>query len=348
MDPDVTVVSGAEVVIDSGTWTTGEGHTLVGPVVDISSGHIDSTDVALELHIADQVESWVLDVAIAVPWPVLKVVRVDIEDVPPGGGSGDGVLDADESAVLEITIANSGDLPTADDVVGTLSVGSGSTATANILLAEDDFGVISAGAVRDDDGFSLELTSGVAGDTLNLVFSMTDGVSTWVDTIEFVLGEPPWISLSTLDDDQGDVVDDYSWDFINGRYRVVDGVVEMVLESATPYDAGSLFLEGWGQAPGSSYSYLRWVLQAGTTSMQGYTSGDGFATIGTMDVDFLSSTEVGLSWSIEDMDVATNSFSIGWAAGWCGPESYYCDHFPDGWGYPYVSFSTGDWFTVEW
>jgi hypothetical protein len=40
--------------------------------------------------------------------------------------------------------------------------------------------------------------------------------------------------------------------------------------------------------------------------------------------------------------------AIGFAAGWCGPPTYYCDQYPDGWGYPYDAFSTGEWFDLRW
>ena len=43
-----------------------------------------------------------------------------------------------------------------------------------------------------------------------------------------------------------------------------------------------------------------------------------------------------LDLGIAVMDLALDGFSMGFAAGWCGPPEYYCDLFPDGWGYPFT------------
>ena len=82
--------------------------------------------------------------------------------------------------------------------------------------------------------------------------------------------------------------------------------------------------------------------------MQGYEDGEGFSEIGELGVEFLSGTELELTWAVEDMALSQDSFKLGLAAGWCGPDSYYCDHFPDGWGYPYVSFTMEDWVEISW
>ena len=55
-------------------------------------------------------ESFLRTATLNVPWPVLEVSRVVIDD--SASGDGDGVLDPDESAELEIYVLNSGDLST--------------------------------------------------------------------------------------------------------------------------------------------------------------------------------------------------------------------------------------------
>ena len=42
------------------------------------------------------------------------------------------------------------------------------------------------------------------------------------------------------------------------------------------------------------------------------------------------------------------ALQLGFGTGWCGAPEYYCDQFPDAWGYPYDSFSTADWFMLAW
>jgi hypothetical protein len=238
-------------------------------------------------------------------------------------------------------------MSTFSTVTGVLSIESSSTASGTLTEDEGYFGSFSSGTSRDEDDFELSV-SGSAGDTLDLLLTLEDGIATYEARTQLVLGEPPWQSLNATDDEIGDVLDDYEFDIVNGQYRVVDGTVELILESAEAYDSSTLFLEAWGASSGADFLYYRWVLQSGGTTFQGYDSSTGFETIGTLDVDFIDETHVMWTWQVEDMGLFSDEFSIGMAAGWCGPDEYYCDHFPDGWGYPYVSFSTSSWFDLSW
>ena len=102
----------------------------------------------------------------------------------------------------------------------------------------------------------------------------------------------------------------------------------------------------WGSSNGASYPFYRWVLQGGTASLQGYDS--GFFTIADVEVDFLNSNQVLLRWDPSSMGLSQQSLRVGLGSGWCGPPEYFCDHFPDGWGYPYVSYSDQNWFSYQW
>ena len=120
------------------------------------------------------------------------------------------------------------------------------------------------------------------------------------------------------------------------------------LSSDVTIDPSTLFIEAWGASSGSDYTYYRWVLQSGAGTFQGYTGSAGFQTIGTLTATFPGNDDVILSFDSADMGLLTDSFSLGLAAGWCGPPDYYCDHFPDYWGYPYDAFSSSRWFDVRW
>ena len=122
----------------------------------------------------------------------------------------------------------------------------------------------------------------------------------------------------------------------------------MQIETVTPVDPATAFFEAWGTSGGGGYAYYRWVLQSGVATMQGYISGVGFQPLGTMTAVYEDEYHVILSFDSADMDLALDSFNFGIAAGWCGPPEYFCDHYPNNWGYPYVSFSSGDGFTVSW
>ena len=61
-----------------------------------------------------------------------------------------------------------------------------------------------------------------------------------------------------------------------------------------------------------------------------------------------SGNELLLEWDPAIMDLSIDGFSMGFGAGWCGPPEYYCDSFPDAWGYTYDSYDSGDWLDLEW
>lgn len=342
VDSDVAVSAGATFTLDADVWQAGEQHVITGPQIDITTDHADSTPARFQLQLSDGVESWTADVDVAVPWPVLKITGVEIDD-----SGGDGVLDPGESADIEITVVNTGDLAAFSPISGTLSVADSSTASATVTGADGSFGRLNAGSDRDDD-FSLTIDGGAVGDTLDLVLDMADDTATYSSSVQLVLGEAPWLSLSSTDDDLGDNLDGYGFDFVNAKYRVSGTQVELWLSSDVAIDPATLFIEAWGSSSGADYTYYRWVLQSGTGTFQGYTGSAGFQTIGTLSVDFPGNDDVILGFDTTDMGLITDSFSIGLAAGWCGPPDYYCDHFPDYWGYPYDSFSSSAWFDVRW
>ena len=161
------------------------------------------------------------------------------------------------------------------------------------------------------------------------------------------MGEAPWYSLSAQRDDVGDVDGDSSIDLYAVDVRVFEGRIELRIESATEIDQGIAFLEIWGSSGGADYTFYRWVMQSGVGTMQGYTSAQGFQDLGPLDIEFEDAYHVTLGWEIADMDLSQNQMSLGFAAGWCGPPDYYCDQFPDNWGYPYEWLDTSLWLNLS-
>ena len=339
-DPDVSVGSGETFSLSSSVWSSGATLSGSGPQVSLSGDHVDSTPIHLDLLLDDGVESWVIEVPIEVPWPVLRVFEIRIDDE-----GGDGVLDAGESATLEVTIANTGSMNTFGPVYGSASVASTSTASATINGDSTYFGSINIGKTRDAE-FDIQVSGGSTGDTVDLEFSFTDGTESYVTTTQLVLGEPPWQMLSTTDDPVGDAIDAYGFDFVNGAYRINGDTAELWLTSDVAFDQETLFIEIWGSSSGTPYSWYRWVVQSGNADLQGYSG--GFTTIGAAEVDYIGPKDLILRWSLADMDLAVSSINMGLAAGWCGPPEYFCDHFPDNWGYPYDTFSTSSWYSLSW
>ncbi len=341
LDEDVVVYGGEELSITTGVWRTGVIVTLEGLSLDVAADHDDSTPVTLLLTVDDGLERWELPVELEVPWPVLQTLSVEIDDE-----GGDGRLDAGEEAELTITLANSGDLRTFGPLDAALSVADGSAVGATLGVTEDSLSSIDAASTRETDGYTLVAGDGETGEVLTLLLSLEDGTASYAVPVEIPLGEVPWARVGATNDDAGDNVDDYAFDYTSIRWREEDGVLSFWLSSDVAYDPDTLFIEAWGISTGADYTYYRIVYQSGVGKLQGYDS--GFVTIGDVDATLVSERDLVLSMDVADLGLLLDELSIGFAAGWCGPDEYYCDHYPDGWGYPYVSFTSTDWFDLSW
>lgn len=304
----------------------------------------DSVPVAVDVLIQDEVESFLRTATLNVPWPVLEVSRVVIDD--SASGDGDGVLDPDESAELEIYVLNSGDLSTFSMVSCTLSQPGGS-ATATLANASANYGVLTVGEAEDEDGFAVAVTSGALGDTLEFLMSCSDGTEAYDAPFSLVLGTPPWNSVSTTRDSGADALNGYEFDLLSGKYRSDGTTLELSLTSSTPYTSSTVFVEAWGNSPGGDYSYYQIVVQGGAAKVRGY---DGkFTDLGGASVDFVSATELVISITLAPLGLLQDTISLGFASGFCGGTDYYCDHYPDGWGDPYNSgFYTSAWLDLTW
>jgi hypothetical protein len=276
---------------------------------------------------------------------VLRIQGIEVDD---DDGDDDGLLEAGEEAELTLTVGNVGDLDTFGSLDAVLSLGPGTEVDAAITDDEDGASTISAGYARDFDGFSIAVADGEPGQAVELVLTLDDGEASYEATATLLLGEPAWLSLDTADDPTGDAIDDYAWDYQRGYWRVVDGRMELWLSSAVSYDPETLFIEAWAESSAADYTYYRLVLQSGIARVQGYLSGVGFTTIATAEVEELSETDLVLSFDTTELGLLVDQLRIGFAAGWCGPDEYFCDHYPDGWGYPYDTWTSADWFTLSW
>ena len=338
LDPAVTIVNDQPTVL--GEWPALSYKVIDGPLLSISDTHVSSEPVSLTLTLSDTIESWSIPFEVAVPWPVMKVVQVQVLD------GNDGILEAGEDSQIEITVANIGDRSAFGVVSASLEILSSGAANATATNDTPSYGFLSANDVDESDDFFLSNVSGQDGDSLQLQLNLSDGSYSYSDTFEIVLGEPPWLSLSPFSDSVGDALSETAIDIERVEYRLEEGgILALRVHSATPIDQQTAFIEAWGLSGGADYAYYRWVMQSGVGTLQGYNG--GFSTISDVDVTFASSTEVILRWSADVMGLAQNSVDIGLASGWCGPPSYYCDHYPDNWGYPYVSFSASLWYNIS-
>ncbi|MDP2314544.1 MAG: choice-of-anchor J domain-containing protein [Pseudomonadota bacterium] len=342
-DPDVTVTDAGPVALTSAAIGAGASVNVAGLFAfDIAATHTDSTDVALELLLDDGVESWTLPVDLAVPFPYLAVSAVGIDDA-----GNDGVLDADESADLTLTVSNLGDAVTEGALDATLTAESTSTAVVSISTNVESYRELLAGrSDANDDPWTVTVTGGADGDTVDLLLSMVDGARAYEVRTTLILGEPTWEELDPRGDTVGDALSGWDFDLVGGQYRVNDGVLQIRLQSATVFDPSTLFIEAWGYSSVADWTYYRLVVQSGVVTLEGYDS--GFTMISTPTVSYPSDTEVQVDIALADMGLSLDSLALGFASGWCGPDEYYCDHFPNGWGYPYDIWSPSLFFDLSW
>ena len=347
-DGDVTVDSGGPYAVGMGPMLPHSLSSVSDPfVLSISSQHTDSSDLDLILSLSDNIETWEQALNLSAPWPVLKVLGVEIDD--SDDGDGDGLLEPGESADITLEISNVGDLG-ADGVVSvSLSLGTTTTAVATVTSDDDTLGTMSEGRERDAE-FSVSVDSSSAlGDILELSLQFEDNSYNYTSSVDIVLGERPWIALSTSQDDAGDHYQS-DFDLLNAYYRSDGIMLELMIESGEPYVSATAFVEAWMVAGGGDYSYFRLVLQSGSANLQGYDS-SGFNSIGSPTVDWVDATHVVMSWPISDMgSVIGDSVDVGFGSGWCGVQTdSFCDHFPNGWGYYYHStYYPYNFFNMRW
>lgn len=342
-DADVTITSGGPVSLTAAPLGAGESVNVAGLFAfDIAATHTDSTAVTLDLVLDDGVESWTLPVSVDVPYPYLAVTAIEIDD-----DGGDGVLDADESAELTLDVTNLGGLATEGALSVTLTAEPSSTASVSISTNAETLRELTAGRTDSNgDPWDITVTGGADGDTVELLLTLVDEVRAYEVRATLMLGEPPWEELDPRGDARGDALDGWDFDLVAGRYRVDDGVLQIRLESATMFNPSSLFIEAWGESAVADWVLYRIVVQSGVTSLEGY---DGsFTTISTPGLSYPSPTEVQIDIALADMGLSLDTLSLGFASGWCGPDEYYCDHFPDGWGYPYDVWSPSLFFDLSW
>jgi len=341
-DADVTVVEGGPLEL-GGDLGSGERVALSGFLFDVAPTHVDSSPLSLSLVVSDGVESWEFPAQVAVPYPVLRVTYIEVDD-----DGRDGMIDPGESAELTLDLTNVGDESTSGNLSVVLSVEASSTASATITEAVQSYSTLTPNTTRDSRAFELTLDSGGPGDWLDLLLTSTDSARSYESRFRIYVSEPPWQALDTSEDDVGDVIDGWQFDLVRGEYRAYGDLLQIRITSDTPLDASDLFIEAWGLSSGADWLYYRLVLQSGSADLQGYDSSAGFLPINEPSVSYPDAYTVQFDLVIAEMGLFLDTISMGFASGWCGPPDYYCDHYPNAWGYPYDSFSTANWFELSW
>lgn len=341
-DPDITIFDGGPVLISETGFVRGGAFTPTFSF-GVSEARTTSVPARFIATITDDFESYRVPIDVPIPYPVLNVSGVVIDDWE---GDDDGRLDPNESARLEITLANIGGLAT-DGSVGCVLTQAGGDVDVEIGVNDGFYGVLSPGSTFTQRDFEVEVLGGSAGDQIDFLLTCTDRSNTYPVAFELVLGERPWIRMTALPDAIGDNIRGYRFDILQGYYRS-DGVnLEMMLESAEPFGGLSgLFIDAWGNSPGGAYSFYNITVNGTTGSIRGYRT--RFSPLGTILVNSIGDTRVRMIVPLSVMDLRVNQFNVGFGAGFCGGTAQFCDHYPDGWGAPYTGLTTARWTTLRW
>ncbi|MFK7929122.1 MAG: hypothetical protein AB8H79_13095 [Myxococcota bacterium] len=343
-DPDVTLTSAGPVSIGTGAgWARG---AAAAPVFafSVDPNRKDSRPIQFVATVSDSIESFETQVDVAVPYPVLAVTGVVIDDFT--GGDNDGLLDPDETANLEISISNVGGLSTFGSTTCGLSV-TGGTATATVDSAPAFLGLVGSGTTKNEDDFTVTVTSGSDGDPLELLLTCTDRDETYLAPFQLELGQRPWVNISSVDDAIGDNRDAYRFDVVNGRYRSDGTTLQIELTSATPHEGLSgLFIEFWGRSLGAPYTYYNAVASGTIGNIRGFNR--GFTPLDTFTLVEVDANTVRFDIPLSQLELRSDTMELGFGVGFCGGTEQYCDHFPDGWGAPYTGLNTSRWVTLNW
>jgi hypothetical protein len=344
LDPEVVMTDGGPFEFASNGWLEGAVE-LLNVEFDVSVDQNDSTPIAFLVTITDEDEAYEIRVELEVPWAVLVATEVLIDDWV--GGNGDGLLDVGETAYLEVKLTNLGDEDTGNSLDCTLT-NTSSTVTISFDAATDYYSYIASGSSRTENDFSLTLDAGTTGDVVNLDMLCVDGNSlTYPSSVELVIGEPLWRWIDPQPDIMGDALNGYPFDIASVRYRELNGMLQFRVTSYTDYDAATLFIESWFKSPGAAYDFYQVVAQSGVGTLRGYDAAFGFSTLGTLTITAVSDTEAQIDVDLSLVGLVVDTVEIGFAAGFC-PATFYCDHYPDGWGDPYSGMATSSWFSLQW
>jgi hypothetical protein len=342
-DPNVVIVDGPEE-LDAAAWQPGIS-TQVAFDVQILDTKTDARPAPIDLVIEDEFETWTVRTSLAVPWAVLQVMGVVVDDF--SDGDDDGLLEDGEQVNLDVSLGNIGTRSTDGAVACTLRQ-QGGDVTATLVDATGSFSALDPREVDAEDDFEIRVGTAETGDRLPFVLDCLDSTGEFAVGFELVIGDKPWISMTVAFDPLGDALGDGAFDLVSGQFRAQRGYLQLRLDSAAPFDPDTAFIEAWMESPGASYTYYQVVAQSGAGSLRGYRFGfeslNPGPTVFTVDEDTLQ-----IDVPIATMRLSANQVRAGFAAGFCGDPTYFCDHFPNGWGDPYnVGLNTALWLPLSW
>ena len=208
---------------------------------DVDPTHRSNLPVQLILSVDDGFDTWDLPIEVDVPWAVLEVEAIVVDDA---AGDASGGADVGETVDLYFRLVNNGDAASADAATINVSLSSATTASANLVGATS--ATVGGGPLAVTNtadaltSIPLEVVAGFTGDRIVFDVQIDDGVSTWTGSAQIEVTPLPWLALPEPSLDlQGDN-NAYMADLRNGFWKTDGTVLWLRYEMWEPIDATQL------------------------------------------------------------------------------------------------------------
>lgn len=330
--PDATGFSSSPVTFGDDPIGTGESRTADGPFgLTIAGTHLDDSPIPLTLLCTDGADTLVHLFDLPVPYahPALQSFRVDDEDCQECDE--DGLADPEETVFVHVTAANDGSFATSGPLTaGVIDTATGTATDYSFVPGTLEFGpdpLDPSQAVESTNGFEVTLGPDARlGDSIVLLLSFHSGTDNWNEEMVLEVTGLPWTDCPGGEDAQGDPVNGYAFDVRGCAFRSDDRFVQVRLDSWTPFDPATLFVDFFFYEVPALYSIETVGLSADFES--GCVWGDNLVPtepiVVAADADSVTARIL-----LDDMEVLADNTQVAFGAGSC-PDIYFCDTFPEG------------------
>ena len=298
---------------------------------DIAPQHTDNTDIEITLVCSDGADTLTPSLFVPVPYPNMTVVSVRVDD---DAENDDGYADPGETVDVYVTLTNDGALPTTGPVTAVLTPNIGDSTA---VFTGPASAALSFGAGAFDPGTSVESTesfalsvdaSALMGDTMVFDAEYSSGGDTWTEQVTVEVTGLPWVDCAEPDDPMGDSVGDFDFDIKGCATRSDDTLLQIRLDSWTPFNPASTAV--WFFLYEVPLLYSIEYVPPGLDFEEGCVAGDdivGPTMMPTVVSDGLSAT---VRLHLDDLGTngeIGNNAQVAFGVGYCS-EINYCDTYP--------------------
>jgi len=295
---------------------------------DIAAGHNDDSSIPLTLLCTDGADTLTSTFELPVPYahPVVGSIRIDDSDFDE-----DGLADPGETVEVFITALNAGSVVTDGDLTVEVAQGVGSTAPDFLVgVGTRAFpgGPLDPGAEVESAG-SFEIGLGEdnrLGDSVVLDLTWEAGDDTWTETLVVEVTGKPWTDCPEAPDPEGDVLNGQAFDIAGCAYRSDGEMLQVRLDSYTPFPADIAFVDFFFYEVPSLYSVE--TIGGVADFESGCVFGSDLEESEPIAVEFAGNS-ITARVLLDDLAEIGGNVQVAFGAGSC-PDVYFCDTYPPG------------------